>query len=322
MARNSAITNLDIAVYALAKLNGAEKKVKSEDIAAKCYELSPSRFSWRLALYREKGWPDKYIVKTALEDTKKEKNGGLVEGSYSLDLSKDGWQLTLAGAAWFRSNTKRIEKGLKLTTSETGISRSQSKQASTALQSKAFSSMEIVTLAVFLLGGESHQVDTEDVAVKANEIALGRFLWRKYPNQINIENVRALLSLAKNTQNGYLIGTGKDGWLLTEKGCLFARSKVENLNGVDLSARRLSSKEKHWLRNERTRLLASEALRKYEALGIDAVSSQEAEAFFGVDDYITGSARERTVLRILNLFGDDPQLGQVVKEFAVKVRKR
>lgn len=49
--------------------------------------------------------------------------------------------------------------------------------------SKTLSNNEIVTLAVFLLGGDSHCVDTEDVAVKVNEIAPGRFTWRKYPDQ-------------------------------------------------------------------------------------------------------------------------------------------
>ena len=62
---------------------------------------------------------------------------------------------------------------------------------------KSFSNHEIVTLAVYLLGGESKAIDTEDVAVKANEIAPGRFNWRKYPHQINIENVRTFLSDAK-----------------------------------------------------------------------------------------------------------------------------
>jgi hypothetical protein len=321
MARDSAITNVDIAVYALAILRGANRRVKSEDIAAKCYALCPARFSWRLIIYRDKGWPDKYIVKTALEDAKKEKNGGLVDGSYSLDLSKDGWQLTPPGAVWFRTNTKRIEKVLKPDTTGTVLSKSSAKQEYAPRGSKTFSSSEIVTVAVFLLGGESHQVDTEDVAVKANELAPGRFLWRKYPSQINIENVRALLSSAKSLQNGYLIGTGKEGWLLTEKGLLFARRQIDNLKGVDLSASRLSPRERHWLRNERTRLLASKALRKYEALGIEAVSAREAEAFFGVDDYITGDTRERNVLRIVNLFGDDAQLGRPVKDLATKVRR-
>jgi hypothetical protein len=63
------------------------------------------------------------------------------------------------------------------------------------------SNHEIVTLAVYLLGGDTQYLDTEDIAVKANEIAPGRFTWRKYSDQINIENVRAFLSDAKKEKN-------------------------------------------------------------------------------------------------------------------------
>lgn len=77
---------------------------------------------------------------------------------------------------------------------------------------KSLSSHEIVTLAVFLFGGDSRCIDTEDIAVKANEIAPGRFTWRKYRDQINIEQVRAFLSDAKKAKNGaYLSGSGIDG---------------------------------------------------------------------------------------------------------------
>lgn len=56
---------------------------------------------------------------------------------------------------------------------------------------------ELVTVAVYLLGGELRKIDTEDTAMKAHEIAPGRFAWRKYPGQINLELVRVALSDAK-----------------------------------------------------------------------------------------------------------------------------
>ncbi len=39
----------------------------------------------------------------------------------------------------------------------------------------ALANHEIVTLAVYLLGGETQRADTEDIAVKANELVPGRF---------------------------------------------------------------------------------------------------------------------------------------------------
>ena len=40
---------------------------------------------------------------------------------------------------------------------------------------KRLNNQEIVTLSVFLLGGDTALIDTEDIAVKANELAPGRF---------------------------------------------------------------------------------------------------------------------------------------------------
>lgn len=52
---------------------------------------------------------------------------------------------------------------------------------------------EIVRPAVYLLGGDTQKVDTEDIAVKADKLVPGRFTWRRCPDQINIETVRKRL---------------------------------------------------------------------------------------------------------------------------------
>ncbi len=192
--------------------------------------------------------------------------------------------------------------------------------ASTKVQ-KGLSNHEIVTLAVYLLGGDTQYVDTEDVAVKANEIAPGRFTWRKYSDQINIENVRAFLSDAKKDKNGgFLRGAGKDGWLLTESGAAFAKAGVASLENVDLSRERLSVKDKTWLQHERIRMLGCEAFAKFSSGMMDAITTQEAESFFRLDVYVTGNAREDKIVRALNAFGSDPELGPAVKTLAPKVR--
>lgn len=194
------------------------------------------------------------------------------------------------------------------------------KTASTKVQ-KGLSNREIVTLAVYLLGGDTQYVDTEDVAVKANEIAPGRFTWRKYPDQINIENVRTFLSDAKKEKNGeFLKGAGKDGWLLTENGVAFARARVTSLEHVDLSRERLSAKDRKWLQHERTRMLSSEAFAKFSIGMMDAITIQEAESFFRLDVYVTGDAREDKIVRALNAFGADPELGPAVKALTRKAR--
>ena len=187
----------------------------------------------------------------------------------------------------------------------------------------AFSNRELVILGVYLLGGESRYVDTEDVAKKVNEIAPGRFAWRKYKDQINLEIVRVYLSDAKKPEKGgYLLGSGTDGWLLTDKGFEVARKRIRDLKGASLSRQTVSQKEKQQLRGERARMLASDAFSKFQSGGIEAVTSQEAEAFFRVDAYVVGVARERKIVRFLNAFGNDKKLGRIVKELANKVRGR
>ena len=78
---------------------------------------------------------------------------------------------------------------------------------------------DIVTLALYQLGGGSTPFDTEDVAVKASELAREAFAWKKYEGQINLEMVRICLSDAKKPEKGArVIGTGNKGWSLTADG--------------------------------------------------------------------------------------------------------
>ena len=95
---------------------------------------------------------------------------------------------------------------------------------------KTFANHEVVVLATYLAGGKTAYTDTEDIAVKANEIAPGRFTWRKYKEQINIETVRKRLwDATKADKGGYLIGSERDGWLLTQTGLKFCKKHLRLL---------------------------------------------------------------------------------------------
>lgn len=189
-------------------------------------------------------------------------------------------------------------------------------------KNKALSNHEIVTLAVFLLGGDTMRIDTEDVAVKSNELAPGRFTWRKYPEQINIKNISAFLWDARKPKNGsYLIGADNDGWMLTESGLNFAKARVGVLKSSTLARAPLNSKERSLLRRERERLLATDAFVKFSANHAGGISVQEAESFFRVDAYVTGDARMEKILRTKNRFGDDAELGPAIKFLESKLSK-
>jgi hypothetical protein len=90
--------------------------VFTERIAHESFKLSPDRFSWTLQEYRD--IPDKYVVKTTLEDAAKKKYGALVHGQYAREQSRDGWVLTPAGIRWLEENAGRIGKGLGQATSD------------------------------------------------------------------------------------------------------------------------------------------------------------------------------------------------------------
>ena len=62
----------------------------TEDVAAKCFDLAPNRFSWRKYPY-----PNLESTGVALRDGKKQKNGALINGS-----SRIGWLLSPAGVDW------------------------------------------------------------------------------------------------------------------------------------------------------------------------------------------------------------------------------
>jgi hypothetical protein len=182
---------------------------------------------------------------------------------------------------------------------------------------------EVVTLAVYLLGGEREPVDTEDVAKRANEIAPGRFTWRKYKDQINLEVVRVYLSDAKKKAKGeYLIGSGNTGWSLSEAGLAFAREHagaVETL--VAAEPRRNVGQDRVRQQRERARLLATEAYAKIAAGRPNDLTRRDAESFFRIDSYVQGEARRRRIATIANAHGDDPELGPVIEQLAEMIKE-
>ena len=103
----------DIVILALYNLGGAQTKVLSERVAAEAHRLAPTVLGWELPEYREKNWPDKEKVRVALIRLRSSDGGQLVDGQYTLDVSKDGWQLTQAGVRWLQENEAGILAALQ-----------------------------------------------------------------------------------------------------------------------------------------------------------------------------------------------------------------
>jgi hypothetical protein len=104
------LKSMHIAVYALSLLGGTHKKIHTEDIAKKCMEIAPNRFRWERYDY-----PDKELVRKALVHASEDKNGSLVAGRSGMEQrgkSRDGWQITPAGAEWLRIHESTFETSL------------------------------------------------------------------------------------------------------------------------------------------------------------------------------------------------------------------
>lgn len=105
MTREMALNDKDIVMYSLHILGGYQRRVHTEDIALKCYEMAPSRFSWT----KYPKYPDIQPVRFTLEKCKP-----LVVGSSErkYPTRATGWGLTADGVQWVKTNLHRIEEQL------------------------------------------------------------------------------------------------------------------------------------------------------------------------------------------------------------------
>ena len=168
---------------------------------------------------------------------------------------------------------------------------------------------EIMTLALYLEGGLVQPVDTEDVAIRANAIAPGKFTWRKLRDQIDLNSILISLRHAKREANGALVdGNASVGWTLTQAGKAFAEKNSHRVGEAHKERSRLNKREEVWARHEKQRLLGEPAFRKFCNGEGDSITQAEALNFFKIDDYVTGKNRVQRISRISNVFESDPDI--------------
>jgi len=187
----------------------------------------------------------------------------------------------------------------------------------------SLSNDKLVVLAAYLAGAAVEHADTEDIAVQAAKLAPGRFSWRKYPDQINIDTVRKRLWDAASEKKGHLLtGSERDGWLLTETGLKFCDEHATRLNAVDNLIVRQSRKEQLWTSRERARMVTEIAYQKWQAGSPEHILPVEAERFFRIDDYVVGTLRRTRIVKARETFASDQQLLNAIDAIAKKVRDR
>lgn len=200
------------------------------------------------------------------------------------------------------------------------------KKETKRILTKGLSRPDFVVLAVYSLGGASKGVDTEDVAVKCNELVPGIFIWNKYPDQINLKLIEAFLYDAKKPRYGSLLsGTSRQGWRLTTKGLEWIESRgrklLEEFSIVLNTSQSIpGSIDAARKERERKRVITSAAW-KAKKNG-NPLSLSDALKLFRINDYTTEKILEIKVVRFRSMFEDDAEIGPLICEAAELVFDR
>jgi hypothetical protein len=181
---------------------------------------------------------------------------------------------------------------------------------------KPLTKREVTVLAVHLLGGGERSVDTEDIAIKAAELLPGAFSWRKYPEQINLELVRAVLSDSKKPHFGSLLhGSGTEGWRLSDAGVVWAGQLDARVRAGAMAQRKAApwagSSDARRVDREVDRVKASLAWQEWKTDG--KVSRQAALQLFRIDDYADATMRDIKVARLRRLVAADVEASELIE---------
>jgi hypothetical protein len=179
------------------------------------------------------------------------------------------------------------------------------------------SNEDVALAALLLCGGEVSKIDTEDVALKADELSPGRFRWKKYKQHIDLGLVRNGLQDAKKTGN--VKGGALEGWALTDDGLPTAKELLSRLSGAGEQVR-LTPQQKAWRTRERSRLVGEVAFKAAVNGDLESVSRSNLLRFFRIDEYISPQGREERISRLINAFDDEPELSGNIRALAEKLK--
>jgi len=158
-------------------------------------------------------------------------------------------------------------------------------------------------LALHDLGGERQAVDTEDVAMRAAQVAPKSFRWRKYPDQVDLERVRIALKHNKEHEPALVSGGIRDGWQLTAEGlkeCLKFRGASPVADSAEAKRMRLSKAFATWSGEHK-----------------DALRREDVLELLRVNDYFPESKRRQRAAAVVNAAAGDAEL-----EYFVEMLKR
>tara|TARA_B100000886_G_C20410306_1_gene486711 strand:+ start:152 stop:742 length:591 start_codon:yes stop_codon:yes gene_type:complete len=185
------------------------------------------------------------------------------------------------------------------------------------MKNNKFSNQEIVTIALYNLGGGIGSFDIESIAKEADKLAPGRFRWKTDPNMISDSNTWDALSNARKKK--YILQQAKekntDSYLLTEDGVEFARRNLKKVKDFDQGKTRIPiSKELY--DNTKLRLISSSAYKKAREDKLEQISQREYNDFFIINDYMKNIKKNEKIQKLKNLFISDKELKIIIDKIA------
>jgi len=173
----------------------------------------------------------------------------------------------------------------------------------------SLSNYQIVTIAIALLGGDADHIDREDIAIKANEIAPGKFNWRKYTNRIDLDAIGVALRDAKKIKNGELVvGNNSRGWMLSPNAFRWLSLFTQDDNEIDIQLKEKRSAVEKTQQAERERLFRTSAYKLFISGKESEVSQQEFFQFTRINEYFKAKAKERRYTIVENAVSSDEEL--------------
>jgi len=139
--------------------------------------------------------------------------------------------------------------------------------------------------------------------MKAAELSPRRFCWKKYPDQINLESVRITLKGELGLPKRRVLGSIRNGWMLTPEGlswCLTTASSGNNQALLDE------------LHREVDRAKKTAAFSKVVDGRVEEVSILEVETLLRVNNYFTARNRRERIIALANAAVLDAQLRLVL----------
>ena len=180
------------------------------------------------------------------------------------------------------------------------------------MQQIEFSKPQLVTIAVALLGGDTVYVDCEDVAIKVNDIAPGRFNWRKYPEHIDLSIVSFALQDAKKTRCGTLIvGNNTKGGMLSPAGLKWIKTVDFDAIKDEIPAKYRKASISANQELERGRLFNTKAYNLFVEGKSKEISVHDFYEFARVNEYFQIKTRQRRYAIIANAVSDDETLSEL-----------